>query len=422
MSGDDRAPGGSAPPERLTPQQLRERLYTTVQALGALDDPEIERAFRQVDRRIFLPEQPPEAAYADIAIATHYSERTAISSASQPSLVALMLGQLRLAPGMRVLEIGAGTGYNAALLAQIVGPEGSVTTIDLDAAITDTARAHLAAAGMQRVQVVTGDGAYGWPPTAPYDRIEMTVAVADIRPEWTTQLIEGGLLVVPVQFGQYDVSIAFRKHGSMLSSDSVIPCGFLGLRGVAAVPARTAYLDANRRLVGMRAAQIAPTVQALLEARPRLRLGLAFSSDFWQMLALADAGAVQLYTSPPLPPSPPSASQSASTASPPPHRARLRNGLYVDGPDGPSLALTATRMPLIFVFGGRAAEDKLLALEQRLRGVRMAEPTAWQLRAYPRDGAVPPPPPDAVRHARTYFVYDLLLPPPNTPPAAGARG
>lgn len=415
MAENARALDGSAQPERLHPQQLRERLYTTLQALGAFRDPAIERAFRVVDRQLFLPDQPPEAAYADIAIATHFAGNRAISSASQPSLVALMLGQMRLEPGMRVLEIGAGTGYNAALLAELVGSTGSVTTLDLDAEITEQAQAHLAAAGAQRVQVLTTDGAFGWSANAPYDRIEMTVAVADLQPDWVTQLAEGGLLTVPLQFGQYDVSIAFRKQGNVLLSDSVLPCGFLGLRGAAAVPARSATLDANRRIVGMRAAEIAPTVEALLHTRPHLRLGVVYTADFWQLLTLADAGALQLTTAAQPPEATLSAALPGVDPSPSVRRSRLRNGLYADGPDGPSLALAAARMPLLFVFGGRAAEERLAALEQRLRGVRMAAPSTWHVTAYPRSGAVPPPPTNALRHERAHFVYDVVLTPSPTP-------
>ena len=97
-----------------------------------------------------------------------------MSSSTQPAIMAVMLKQLGIGPGLRVLEIGAGTGYNAALLSHLVGPEGNVVTMDLDAEVANTARRHLANADVTGVYVVEADGALGWPETAPYDRIILT--------------------------------------------------------------------------------------------------------------------------------------------------------------------------------------------------------------------------------------------------------
>ncbi len=108
-------------------------------------------------------------AYADAPLATRVRDGELITSSSQPSLMARMLQALQARDGDRVLEIGAGTGYNAALLAHRLG-DAHVTTLDLDPEITEAARNHLAAAGF-RPAVVTGDGARGCPLHAPYDRI-----------------------------------------------------------------------------------------------------------------------------------------------------------------------------------------------------------------------------------------------------------
>ena len=99
-----------------------------------------------------------------------------VSSSTQPGLMASMLEQLALAPGQQVLEIGAGTGYNAALMAQIVGATGHVITVDLDTEIVEAARAHLRAAGCTNVTVMEGDGADGYAAGAPYDRIIITAS------------------------------------------------------------------------------------------------------------------------------------------------------------------------------------------------------------------------------------------------------
>ncbi len=180
---------------------------------------------------VFLPNEPLERAYANDAIATKFADGVSISSASQPAIVALMLEQLALAPGMNVLEIGAGTGYNAALMRTLVGPSGRVSTVDIDADITEGARAHLAAAGITDVTVVTADGAAGYVAHAPYDRIILTVNAGDIAPAWAAQLKAGGSLVLPLSVGAAQFSIAFEKRGDGLHSLSMQPCSFMPLRG-----------------------------------------------------------------------------------------------------------------------------------------------------------------------------------------------
>src|SRR5947209_20254991 len=114
---------------------LRAALIAHLERDGSLADPAVRAAMLAVPRHRFLPGEPLERAYANDAIATKFADGVSISSASQPSIVALMLEQLALAPGMNVLEIGAGTGYNAALLRALVGPTGHVTTVDIDADI-----------------------------------------------------------------------------------------------------------------------------------------------------------------------------------------------------------------------------------------------------------------------------------------------
>ncbi|MGB6164696.1 MAG: methyltransferase domain-containing protein [Pseudonocardiaceae bacterium] len=154
-----------------------------------LDPPrEVEAALRTVPRHLFAPEVPLETAYANHSIVTKRNERGGpISSVSAPWLQAIMLGQLQVAPGQRVLEIGSG-GYNAALLRELVGPDGSVTTIDIDQEVVDRASACLAAAGYRDVRVVCGDGEFGAAEYGPFDRIIVTVGTWDIPPAWVEQL------------------------------------------------------------------------------------------------------------------------------------------------------------------------------------------------------------------------------------------
>lgn len=118
------------------------------------------------------------------------------SSASQPDVVALMLVALQAQPGMRVLEIGTGTGYNAALLSQRLGAD-HVTTIEVDPSVATQARTALSATGFGAVTVITGDGAHGYPPHAPYDRIIATAAVQQVPYAWIAQTHPGGRVITP---------------------------------------------------------------------------------------------------------------------------------------------------------------------------------------------------------------------------------
>jgi protein-L-isoaspartate(D-aspartate) O-methyltransferase len=213
---------------------LHQKLVQRLKRIACITSAPVEAAFRAIPRHLFLPSVAPEQVYRDEAIPTKFLDDQAISSSSQPAIMAIMLEQLGLEPGQRVLEIGAGTGYNAALMAQIVGPTGQVTAIDIDQDIVDAARAHLAAAGLEQVLVVCGDGGYGWAAGAPYDRIILTVGAWDIAPAWLEQLKPGGRIVLPLSLAGPQVSVAFEPAGGHLASVSIKDCGFMRLRGAFA--------------------------------------------------------------------------------------------------------------------------------------------------------------------------------------------
>ena len=149
-------------------------------------------------------------AYADAPLATRVRDGELISSSSQPSLMAHMLDALRVRDGDRVLEIGAGTGYNAALLAHRLG-EARVTTVDLDPEITEAARRHLAAAGF-RPAVIRGDGARGCPARAPYDRIIATCALPSVPSAWLGQCRAGALVLMPLATGLIVLRVRDARH------------------------------------------------------------------------------------------------------------------------------------------------------------------------------------------------------------------
>lgn len=181
-------------------RRLRNRLVDELKAQGHVKSRPVETALRTVPRHLFIPWLEPRDAYRKTGGAIRDPDTTpeTLSTVSQPAAVAMMLEGFDLKPGMRVLEIGAGSGYNAALLALLAGESGRVVTVDLEDFLVEKARRNLAAVGFPQVEVVHGDGAYGYPPGAPYERIVATVGLPDIPPAWAEQLAPEGAIVAPL--------------------------------------------------------------------------------------------------------------------------------------------------------------------------------------------------------------------------------
>ncbi|MFE3996626.1 methyltransferase domain-containing protein [Streptomyces goshikiensis] len=224
-------------------------------AAGVLVDPAWRAAFEGVPRHAFVPyfwtgrgagherlwgEDPdPEqrarwlrGVYTDTPLATRLRDGELVSSSSQPSLMAKMLNALDVRDGHRVLEIGTGTGYNAALLCHRLG-DGLITTVDLDEEITESARTHLAALGY-RPTVVTGDGARGCPSRAPFDRILVTCTLPRIPPAWLGQCRPGARVLAPLSTGLIALTVrdAELAEGRFLHTSAY----FVPLRGATAAP------------------------------------------------------------------------------------------------------------------------------------------------------------------------------------------
>ncbi len=154
------------------------------------------------------------------------------SAASQPSLVLTMLEELKVEKGNRVLEIGTGSGWNAALLAFGVGDDRLVHSIDIQPDLIEAAKAHLSSAGFPGVQLMAGDGGQGWEEKTPLDRIIVTVGSPDIPPPWCEQLAEGGFLLIPFKMrGVGDPLLRLKKQDRRLSGGFVGWSGFMTLQG-----------------------------------------------------------------------------------------------------------------------------------------------------------------------------------------------
>lgn len=233
--------------------RARRALVREIEAYGALRDPAWRAAFAEVPRHLFVPSyyvpgpagyerlwsgDPDPArrarwlrgAYHDTALATRVRDGELLSSASQPSLMARMLEALGIDDGHDVLEIGAGSGYGAALLCHRLG-DRHVTTVDLDEEIAESARVHLAAAG-HRPAVIAGDGARGCPEHAPYDRIVATCEIPAVPHPWLAQSRPGGRILAPLSTGLILLAVQDPDHaeGRFLDTSAY----FVPLRGGAA--------------------------------------------------------------------------------------------------------------------------------------------------------------------------------------------
>jgi protein-L-isoaspartate(D-aspartate) O-methyltransferase len=214
--------------------ELRRQLVRQLRERGAVRTERVGAAFAHVPRHVFVPDVPVEDVYADRSIAIKLQDGIPISSSSQPAIMAEMIEMLALRGGERVLEIGAGTGYNAAVLAELVGASGSVVTVDVDDELVRAARRHLDDAGYPQVRTLCADGVHGDASAAPFDRVIATVGVDAIPAAWIAQLREGGRLVAPLTIRCQQKVIAFARTERGLESDAIVDAGFIMLRGDAA--------------------------------------------------------------------------------------------------------------------------------------------------------------------------------------------
>lgn len=161
--------------DQASPEALRGDLVEQLMARGWITDEAVAAAFARVPRHLFMPEGTAlAAAYADDSVPTRRGpDGKTTSSVSAPWLQAYMIQAAQVGPGSRVLEIGSG-GYNAALLAEVVGPAGTVVSVDIDAQVVANARTALTQAGYPQVKVICADGEHGYADGGPYDAVIVT--------------------------------------------------------------------------------------------------------------------------------------------------------------------------------------------------------------------------------------------------------
>jgi protein-L-isoaspartate(D-aspartate) O-methyltransferase len=201
----------------------REMVDAQIRARGVRDGCVLE-AMRFVPRHLFVPEAQREHAHADRPLHIGHGQ-----TISQPYIVAYMTEALRLTGSERVLEIGTGSGYQAAVLARCAR---SVFTVEIRADLAHAARERLEALGFGQVRVRAGDGRQGWPEHAPYDAIMVTAAASEVPPALIEQLVEGGVLVMPkrVSTGR-QILIRGIRAGDRLDETELLPVAFVPLIG-----------------------------------------------------------------------------------------------------------------------------------------------------------------------------------------------
>lgn len=190
-------------------EREREELTKRLSRWGYLTKPELVKAFKKVPRHEFIPENVGGYAYADRPLPIGRDQ-----TISAPSMIAIMMESLNLSPGQRVLEIGAGSGYNAALVAEVVGKKGEVVTVERISQLADFAEGNLKKTGYGWVKVVVGDGTCGYEKGAPWDRILVTACTPELPKPLIKQLKVEGRLGAPVgQHYMFQTWVVAEKRG-----------------------------------------------------------------------------------------------------------------------------------------------------------------------------------------------------------------
>ena len=192
---------------------------------GRIDTFEVEKAFLETPRELFVPDHLKAYAYVDTPLEIGKGQ-----TISAPHMVAIMCEELDLKKGQKILEIGAGSGYHAAIISKIIGRKGHVYTVERHEILANNAKENLEKAKIQNVTVEIGDGSIGLEKYAPYDRIYVTCAAPDIPPPLIEQLKDNGKLMVPVGKTVCTLELIEKKKGKIISK-SLGGCAFVPLLG-----------------------------------------------------------------------------------------------------------------------------------------------------------------------------------------------
>ncbi len=205
----------------------RARMIETQLRRRGIHSPAVLAAMETIPRHPFVTPEFEHRAYEDEALPSQQGQ-----TISQPYMVAAMTQELALKPGQRVLEIGTGTGYQTAILAQIIGPEGKVFSIERIPALAETARAHLDQLQLFNVEIIVSDGSLGWPSSdLRFDRILVTAGAPQIPQPLLDQLEDGGILVAPIGDEESQMLTRVMRHGERFDAMPLFACRFVPLVG-----------------------------------------------------------------------------------------------------------------------------------------------------------------------------------------------
>lgn len=198
----------------MVKEQIRKR---------GISSPRLLEVLARVPRHLFVPDELASHAYDDRALGIGEKQ-----SISQPYMVAAMTDYLELRGDERVLEVGSGSGYQAAILAELAK---EVVTVEKNISLAESARTRLASLGYQNIRVETGDGTWGWPDAAPFDAILVAAAAPSVPEPLIAQLAEGGRMIIPVGQSDKQILVRIRKRAGEVVPEKLFACQFVPLRG-----------------------------------------------------------------------------------------------------------------------------------------------------------------------------------------------
>ena len=206
---------------------LRDRLVDSLVRRGYVTSPSVEDAMKRVPREGFVPQRLRDAAYVDSPLPIGDGQ-----TISAPHMVAIMAEKLEARPGHKVLEVGAGSGYHAAVVAELVRPDGRVFTVERFESLARFAEENLSKAGYSDlVKVVVGDGSQGLPGQAPFDRIFVACGAPAIPSPLIEQLSDDGQMLIPVGGKMYQDLVKVVKRGEKVTTENHGGCVFVPLVG-----------------------------------------------------------------------------------------------------------------------------------------------------------------------------------------------
>ena len=209
----------------MTAEEKNAELVKKLRREGRIKSKEVEKAFLEVDRGLFVPRFQKNYAYVDTPL--QIGEGQTISA---PHMVAIMCEGLDIKNGQKILEIGAGSGYHAAIVSKIVGKSGHVFTVERYPSLAEKAKKNLENAGITNVITEIGDGSEGLKRYAPYDRIYVTCAAPDVPPPLIEQLKDSGKLMIPVGKMICELQL-ITKNNNKISKKDLGGCAFVPLLG-----------------------------------------------------------------------------------------------------------------------------------------------------------------------------------------------